>query len=600
LGLSVTLAVTAFAGARDARAMVTQPNGDPAPQATPAAEISVITSRGFAADADTLAGLFKYHIVNGVMGADMSMDPVRDAQITPGTFSPQCGLTGTIVVRGGGCKNELGWYNATEAPATKPTDAQIYTLVPSNLQAAPPAGLSCMDNDFCPLATHTTTQTGQHTWIDTDFAQNIRTSTNYTGGLIGLAMKGLAGSQCPQTKYSQAELNDKNAAGMPWISVLIYQSVSDPQSYYIGFEDQPTCSLSWRGCSGNQPNQPGNGNDGDFNDFVFFVSGLSCKTAGQPCTVPGAMGICAGGVTECGAGGAGTICRQTVKPATEVCDAVDNDCDGMVDNGDNLCPQGQVCSQGVCRHPCDDSEFPCDVGLTCDTDGLCKDRACIGKTCAAEQICVGGTCQGGCDGVTCPHGQRCIRGNCVTPCAGITCAADQVCEGGACQPRCDNMCRGCGAGTSCDTTKTSPTFGSCVETGCQNKTCPAGQVCNAGTCQDGCTGVICPGGQACMNGSCTPVAPPDTSGSGGGGGSFVIVGTGGAGGSTGSGVAGSGMQTGTGNTTGAGGTAPGKINTCSCDVAQGPGAGAAALLFAGIAIVVRRTRRSRARVRRGR
>ena len=596
--LAVIGFVMAFAGA--ARAMVTQPNGDPAPQPTPAAEISVITSRGFAADADTLAGLFKYHVVNGVMGADMSMDPTRDAQITPGTFSPQCGLTGTIVVRGGGCKNALGWYNATEPP-TVPTT--IYPLVPANLQPAPPNGLSCQDNDFCPLATHTTTQTGQHAWVDYDFAGNIRTSANYIppdatgkGGLIGLAMIGLAGSQCPQTKYSQAQLNDKNASGVPWVTTLIYQSVSDPQSYYIAFEDQPTCTQSWRGCTGGQPNQPGNGNDGDFNDFVFFVSGLSCSLGGDPCTVAGAMGICAGGVTECAAGGMTTQCRQTVMPQPEKCDNQDNDCNGMVDEGDNLCPTGQVCAQGVCRPHCDDTEFPCDVGLTCDSDGLCKDPGCIGKTCGTNQVCQRGTCVGGCDGVVCPHGQRCQLGNCVSACDGVMCPSDRVCENGACQPPCNNKCRTCKAGTTCNMTS-----GVCVETGCENKTCPSGQVCAGGNCQDGCTGVTCPGGQQCMNGSCTPVAPPDAgapAGSGGGGG-FVIVGTGGAGGSTSVGSAGS-TSTGTGNAGGTTQTPTGKISTCNCDLAQGPGPAGLALLLAGIGVAVRRSRRSPARPRRSR
>ncbi|HEY7374215.1 MAG TPA: MYXO-CTERM sorting domain-containing protein [Polyangia bacterium] len=580
-----------------AQATVMQPTtNEVMPVATPAAEISVITSRGFPADADTLAGLFKYHVINGVMGADMSMDPIADAHTTPGTFSPQCGLTGTIVVRGGGCKNELGWYNATENPATKPADNQIYTLVPSNLQAAPPNGLMCMDNDFCPLATHMTSQMNQHTWMDYDFAQNIRTSTNYKGGLIGLAMKGLAGSQCPQTKYSQADLNDKNAAGMPWVSVLIYQSVADPQSYYIAFEDQPTCTQSWRGCTGNQPNQPGNGNDGDFNDFVFFVSGLSCNLGGDPCTVPGQMGICAGGVTECAGGGTTTTCRQAVMPSTEVCDNVDNDCDGMVDNGDGLCPPGQVCSQGVCRHPCDDTEFPCAVGLSCDSsDGLCKDRACIGMTCGAGQVCRQGTCIGGCEGVMCPHGQTCRLGACVAACDGVTCPADRVCENGACQPPCNNKCRTCKAGTTCNMTS-----GVCLETGCENTTCPAGQVCIGGSCKDGCTDVICPGGQACMNGSCTPVAPPDTGsgGAGGGGGSVVILGNGGAGGNTSTGAAGyAGAGPGTGNSGGAAMETPHMISTCKCETAEGPSAAGVALLLAGVAVAAGRRHRRRAAAR---
>jgi hypothetical protein len=53
-----------------------------------------------------------------------------------------------------------------------------------------------------------------------------------------------------------------------------------------------------------------------------------------------------------------TQCRQAVKPQPEKCDNQDNDCNGMVDEGDGLCAPNEVCSQGVCRHACDDSEFP--------------------------------------------------------------------------------------------------------------------------------------------------------------------------------------------------------------------------------------------------
>src|SRR4029453_12196104 len=84
----------------------------------------------------------------------------------------------------------------------------------------------CCPEDFCPLTTRTTTQPLiQHDWANPipDFAGNIPPSPNYKGGLIGLALK--AGTQCSQTKYSQAELNDKNASGKTWVTTLVYQSV---------------------------------------------------------------------------------------------------------------------------------------------------------------------------------------------------------------------------------------------------------------------------------------------------------------------------------------------------------------------------------------
>ena len=412
------------------------------PQPPNKAELDVICSRGFAdgrtvaqrmgscgnlpastpeQSADSLLGLFSYNQEGGML------DPVRDAYTTPGTFSPQCGLTGTIVLRGGVCTNALAWYNAVENPTAPPAMNELYTLVPGDLRMPPPMGLGCDDNDFCPLATRMHNQAPtQHRWADPlpQFAGNIRTDPRWKGGLIGFAlvppiMNGQPQGQCPQIHYSQKELNPKSTAagtaGMPWVMALVYQSKVDPGAYYLAFEDQPACPASWQGgnCGGVGVN------DGDFNDFVFYVKGLTCKGGGQPCTIAGAKGICAQGATQCAAGGTTTTCVPVVQPSPEKCDGVDNDCNDVVDEGDNLCPVNEVCCQGVCRHFCDDSEFPCAVGLTCDTsDGLCKDRGCIGKTCAAGQVCQLGTCVGGCDGVMCPQGQVCRLGNCVSPCDG--------------------------------------------------------------------------------------------------------------------------------------------------------------------------------------
>jgi hypothetical protein len=590
-----------------ARAAVNQPSGESMPQPANPNELSCcVVGRGFPADADTLDGLFKYHVdpVTMVAGGDATMNATRDAQITPGTFSPQCGLNGTIVLKGGDCMNELRWYNAT-TPATKPAASALYLLVPANLQLPP---MNCKETGFCPLATRDSpSQPGQHTWADPlpEYAAEIRTDPHWTGGPVGFALvptyvNGQPQGKCTQVKYSQAELNDHSPAGAPtngapWVTTLIYQSVSNPNAYYIAFEDLPTCPQSWRGCQpgGNMPiTDPTQGCDGDFNDFVFYVSGLSCSSGGKPCTVDGQMGICAGGVTECNNGGTGTFCRQAVTPQPEVCDGVDNDCNGMVD--DNVtCPNpGFVCAQGVCVHPCDNSEFPCIAGFTCDTDGLCKETKCVGKVCGTDQVCKAGVCVGGCDGVTCPHGQVCRIGNCVDPCAGITCDSGRVCEQGACQPPCGD-CRDCAAGTTCTTS--GPSKGVCAETGCQNVTCPAGQVCNAGSCQDGCTGVTCPGGQACMNGSCSPIPlpdagapppPPTDGGTSGVGGSSATghAGSSGTAGATGTGGAGA---TGTGGT-----SAPhiGGVATCHCDAAEGPGAAGVAFMLGALAIAARRRR----------
>jgi len=147
----------------------------------------------------------------------------------------------------------------------------------------PPNGISCNDNDFCPLATRTTSQSPLHGWADPlpAFDVDIQASPNWTGGPVGFALIGTPGGQCTQTKYSQADLNDRSPSGAPWITALIYHSAATAGGYYLAFEDFPTCAASWRGClpGGTTANTPGTGNDGDFNDDVFYLTGLNCSLA---------------------------------------------------------------------------------------------------------------------------------------------------------------------------------------------------------------------------------------------------------------------------------------------------------------------------------
>jgi MYXO-CTERM domain-containing protein len=576
------LGALAIATSTPAYATVTEPDGTALPQPVPSGELSVITSRGFLATDDTLNGLF------AIRGE--KLDQSKDAHQTPGTFSPQCGFTGQIVLHGGGCANALGWYNATPGSMTPPPAAQIYSLVPANLKQAPPNGISCTDGDFCPMAEPNMdpNQAGQHTWVTYTWnASQIASNPNYKGGQVGFALIGNSG-QCSQTKYSEAQLNVVSTQyKVPWVTTLIYQSTVDPSSYYIAFEDLPMDPMNWKqyGC------------DGDFNDFVFYVTGLNCQGGGVDCDT-GMPGVCAGGTTQCSSGGMNISCVSNIKPSSEICNGLDDDCDGTVDNPDapGLCPTGFVCSQGQCLGACTNSEFPCNPPTECDkTDQLCKDPACIGVTCGAEQTCYQGSCIGGCNGVICPPGQVCRIGSCVDPCDGVKCSGSTpICDNGACVPPCS--CRPCAAGQTCSSK------GNCVDNGCDKLTCKAPQVCVKGACVDACAGVVCPLGQQCNDGECAipaggPIVPhPDagmTTGTGGVAATGGVSGTGGVaatGGTTGAG----GYVFGTGGSSpGTGGAPmghPGGIQTCSCD-ASGPGAGGLALMLAAVAFATTRRRR---------
>ena len=259
-------------------------------------------------------------------------------------------------------------------------------------------------------------------------------------------------------------------------------------------------------CTGSNvmPAQPG--------IWRFLVRGgvVMCPDAGMPCTVAGAMGVCANGRMNCV--GSGTACQQQVMPSAERCNALDDDCDGMVDEmtgTTSLCPATQMCVSGSCVDAC--FEGGCGAGFTCTPSG-CVEAACVGVTCPASQRCSGGTCVDACGGVVCPHGLTCIGGSCVDVCATLTCDTCTVCSGGACVPSCAYA--PCSAGRTCQAD------GHCVETACAGVTCPAGNYCSGGSCQDSCAGAVCPAGQMCAIGACVPAVgvdagPPPVSDGGG-------------------------------------------------------------------------------------
>jgi uncharacterized protein (TIGR03382 family) len=288
-----------------------------------------------------------------------------------------------------------------------------------------------------------------------------------------------------------------------------------------GFE---TCRVGgpgiWEGCTattGTQevcsPNGPGPGVDEDCDGTVDGIA--------EPCNSPGGnpgVGPCHGGTHVCPTDGTGPgECLGEVLPAaSDPCNAVDDDCDSLLD--EDFVPADCSSTCGIGQTECD-----IDGNVVCNAQPAIDDETCNGidddcDTFFDEDAPDGGACDGGgaiCNGVlVCQGGQY-------------------VCVGQSIQPElCNCIDDDCDNPTEVDEGDICPTDTECVhpsEEGyaCQcagscasgEFPCPLGRVCVDDFCLiDPCFGVDCPmtGGDLyeCVGGECVRACDDVTCGPG--------------------------------------------------------------------------------------
>jgi MYXO-CTERM domain-containing protein len=445
----------------------------------------------------------------------MTINAQAAAAVTPETYDPSCKLTFKVLARGAGFNNTFGWYNVN--PNGKPADTDLHSF------------LLCSDA------------------VGTVKELNILSSPFYKKGKIGFFIatpeNATTPGNCPTIVdgmgpvagtlgyiyYSEKEYNpDNQGPNNSFIHLVTYNSVTHPKAFYFGWEDLL------------------GGGDNDFDDVLTRVDGITCSGGGAPCDT-GGKGICVNGTMQCQNGV--LACVQQNEPVMESCNGLDDNCDGVVDEGD-LCPTGKVCDKGTCVGKCGTGEFQCTGGLVCSDKGFCIDPACKDKQCPGGTVCRAGICVAPCDGVVCPLGQECRLDVCVDPCAGVKCDEGSVCDKGICKDSCS--CSGCDAGSTCTPS------GLCVVDACASQNCGMGTVCQNGTCVDACTNAKCPTGQTCMQGQCisgtSGAGGMSAGGSAGSAGNIIGVGQGGTGGMPGSPLGVGGSSAASGNSSSTGGT----------------------------------------------
>ena len=206
--------------------------------------------------------------------------------------------------------------------------------------------------------------------------------------------------------------------------------------------------------------------------------------------------------------------------AEELCNGVDDDCDGKTDEG--TCDDGIACTTDICGGttgcvhqssgaPCDDGDV-CTTGDSCTIDGCkpdgatnCDDgNACTTDACDADTGCSHVDNSLPCDdGKACTTADACSNGACsgaIVGCDdGNACTTDTCGDTSGCKYIANTLL--CDDGDPCTTGEVCAK-GSC--SGGKTTSCDDGEACTIDACKagKGCTHAAAADGTACPDGSC--------------------------------------------------------------------------------------------------